>query len=129
MTYLTTASPVGVLCADGIYKLPPFGVPAILPNQAMYSMVKDICEKFTISGLPVVVGKGEIPMSMGDVAGAMGGVISAKVMGPAKATNASSKMFLNGEPVVRNTDPCTNNDNNGNGTQLGPSQTKFQVMS
>lgn len=129
MTFATTQSSVQSMGPAGIYKMPPFGIPAPLPNTAMYMMAKDLGQKLSVVGNPVVVMPGEIPMSMGDSAGAMGGVVSGKTMGAAKATKGSNKLFVGGKQVIRQSDMNTHNDMNIVGMTLGPAQTKLMVSS
>ena len=127
MTFATTQSPVQTLGAAGVYKMPPYGTPAPQPNSALYTQAKDIGQKLTIAGNPVVVMPGEIPMSTGDSAGSMGGAVSGKTMGAAKATKGSDKLFVGGKQVVLQSAMNTHNDLNTVGMTLGPAQTKLIV--
>jgi len=129
MSFATTQASNQTMGPAGVYKMPPFGIPAPQPNQAMYSLATDVFNKLTIVSLPAVTMKGTIPMSLADAAGSMGGVVSGKIMGPANAVKGSAKLFMGGKECVRNIDPNTHNDKNIVGMTLAPSQTKVQVLS
>jgi hypothetical protein len=71
-----------------------------------------------------------VPMTSGDSLGVLGGVSSSTVMGPARNTNGSAKVFTGGMPITRMLDSSMHNSTNApGGMNLAPSQTKVLVMS
>jgi hypothetical protein len=112
----------------------PF-VPIPYPNIAMPADASGgtVSSKVKIEGKEVCTTKTEITMSSGDEGGtAGGGMISSKFKGPAKYKKGSSKVSVEGNPVVHLTSMIGQNDS-GNpnmpaGNQVAPSQTKVTVM-
>lgn len=71
-----------------------------------------------------------IPMSMGDNAGAIGGVASGMMMGPARNIMGSVKVFTGGLPATKMLSPTMQNMTNApGGMTLAPSQVKILIMS
>jgi len=61
-----------------------------------------------LSGEPAfVLGQSNVPTCMGDMAGALGGVVSGVVGGKIEAIQGSPDVLAGGNPVVRSGDPCT----------------------
>ena len=120
-----------------VCKTPTPGGPAPLPyaniampNQANGSTTS---QKVKIVGKNACTTKTEISMSSGDEAGsAGGGVVSSKFKGPALYKKGSSKVSVEGSPIVHLTSMVAlNGGSNANfpaGTQVAPSQTKVTVM-
>ena len=69
-------------------------------------------------------------MSMGDNAGALGGVMSGMMMGPARNMMGSVKVFTGGMPATKMLSPTIQNMTNApGGMTLAPSQVKVIIMS
>lgn len=127
--YAMTSTSVSAFCT-GIYKLPPYGTPAPLPNMALCLMGIDIFQKVSIEGAMVWSAPGSIPMSSGDEAsaGAGGGIVSGRVKGESKALLSSTKVFFGGKGAVPFTSPIMHNANNmAFGSISGPPQCKVVI--
>nr|WP_321465993.1 DUF4150 domain-containing protein [uncultured Desulfobulbus sp.] len=71
-----------------------------------------------------------VPMSMGDNAGVVGGVASGMMMGQARTTMGSVKVFTGGMPSSKWLSPALQNMTNcPTGMTLVPSQFKVMIMS
>src|SRR4030042_7193200 len=112
----------------------PF-VPTPFPNLAMPNQAKGstASKKVKILNKKVLTTKTEISMSSGNEAGtAGGGMISSKIKGPAKYKKGSSKVKVEGSPIVHLTSMIgqngSANHNMPAGVQVAPSQTKVLVM-
>jgi hypothetical protein len=71
-----------------------------------------------------------VPMSMGDNAGAIGGVMSGMMMGPARSIMGSVKVMTGGLPATKMLSPAMQNMTNApTGMTLAPSQVKVLIMS
>jgi hypothetical protein len=71
-----------------------------------------------------------IPTSMGDTTGVAGGVASGLIMGPARNTKCSVKVFTGGMPATRWLDNTLQNSTNvPGGMTLVPGQFKVMIMS
>ena len=113
----------------------PSPIPIPYPNIAMLTQAKgSTCsKKVKILNKKAATTKTEISMSSGDEAGnAGGGVVSNKFKGPAKFKKGSSKVKVEGSPIVHLTSMVgMNGGSNANypaGVQVAPSQTKVTVM-
>ena len=126
------------LGAPDVVKVPappaPF-VPTPFPNIAMCNQANGgtCSSKVKILGKEVLTTKTEISMSSGDEAGtAGGGMVSSKIKGPALYKKGSSKVKVEGAPMVHLTSMVAHNGgSNANappGQQVAPSQTKVTVM-
>lgn len=111
----------------------PF-VPTPFPNTAELTQAKGgtCSSKVKILGKEVCTTKTEISMSSGDEAGtAGGGMVSSKIKGPALFKKGSSKVKVEGAPMVHLTSMVAlNGGSNANtppGNQVAPSQTKVTV--
>ena len=112
----------------------PFA-PAPFPNMADPAQANgSTCSsKVKILNKEVCTTKTEISMTSGDEAGtAGGGMVSAKIKGPALYKKGSSKVKVEGAPMVHLMSMIAQNGgSNANmpaGTQVAPSQTKVTVM-
>lgn len=110
-------------------------VPLPYPNIAMANQAKgsSCSSKVKIVNKKACTTKTEISMSSGDEAGsAGGGVVSSKMKGPALYKKGSSKVKIEGAPLVHLTSMVAlNGGSNANappGFQIAPSQTKVMVM-
>lgn len=126
-------------CFPDVCKTPappsPSPVPVPYPNIAMLTQAKGstLSKKVKILNKKTATTKTEISMSSGDEAGcAGGGVVCSKFKGPAKFKKGSSKVKVEGSPIVHLTSMIgmngVANHNNPAGTQVAPSQTKVKVM-
>jgi uncharacterized Zn-binding protein involved in type VI secretion len=105
-------------------------VPVPYPNIAMVAQASKTSTKVKFGGKAVVTTKSEVPRSMGDEAGTVGGVISNVNMNKVTFKKGSSKVKIQGQPCVYHTAMTAHNGANANfpaGSQLAPSQTKVLV--
>jgi hypothetical protein len=68
-----------------------------------------------------------IPMSNGDNAGTLGGVVSNRFMGQARHTAGATSVLVGGKPATRLTSPTTQNNGNAVGVRIAPSQRKVVI--
>ena len=108
-------------------------VPIPYPNIAMLTQASGgtLSSKVKIAGDKAATQDTEITMSSGDEAGSVGGVVSNKMKGPAKFTQGSSKVKIEGKgaaylgAMVGQND--ASNSNMPAGHQVAPSQVKVIV--
>ncbi|WPL16410.1 hypothetical protein Thiowin_01364 [Thiorhodovibrio winogradskyi] len=115
-----------------VCKVPTPGgpVPTPLPNTAQMALALPGANKVLITGAPAVNKKCKISLSEGDEPGVAMGVQSNTIKGPAKFTNGSAKVRIEGSPAQRMGDPTSQNKDNAQlGNVLAPSQTKVMIMS
>lgn len=93
-------------------------VPIPYPNIGLLGDATKTSEKVTIGGEPVILESSEIPTTMGDEAGSIGGVMSGKIKGKVTFASYSSKVMVEGKAVVRVGDTTQQNDNNSIGTVI-----------
>lgn len=109
-------------------------VPIPYPNIAMLAQSNSgtCSSRVKFCNGKVVLKKTQITMSSGDEAGTAGGGVKSNMFkGPCKFKKGSSKVKVEGQPVVYVTCLISHNGNNANmpaGTQIAPSQTKVKVM-
>lgn len=108
----------------------PSPVPVPYPNIGMVAQAKKTSTKVKIAGKPAVTKKSEMPRSQGDEAGTLGGVVSNQNMSKITYKKGSSKVKIQGHPLVHHLAPTGQNGMNANvpGAQVAPSQTKVLVM-
>lgn len=109
----------------------PIPTPIPYPNTAMLPMaLPPTCSmKQFISMMPAHNMATTVPMSMGDNAGAIGGVMSGMMMGPARSMMGSMKVFTGGLPATKMLSPALQNMTNApTGMTLAPSQVKVLIM-
>jgi hypothetical protein len=87
-------------------------VPIPYPNIAMSSDLAKGSKKVKINGVPACLKGSNFSKSMGDQAGALGGVISGKTSGMAEPTTYSFDVKIEGKNVVRNLDLFQSNQKN-----------------
>ncbi len=107
-------------------------VPIPYPNTAQMPMAVPPTAnmKHLISMMPAHNMGTMIPMSMGDNAGVMGGVMSGIFMGPSRSLMGSVKVFTGGMPSTKWLGPAMQNMTNcPAGMTLVPSQFKVMIMS
>jgi hypothetical protein len=116
-------------CFPDLCKTPPAGVPVPYPNIALGCTAVGFVPHVLFQGAPAHSLATTIPMTTGDEAGAMLGATSQLIKAPCRHTVGSAKMILAGMPAVRMTSASTQNNNNGFGARVAPSQVKVMVMS
>lgn len=89
-------------------------VPVPYPNIAQLSQATGTSTRVNVGGSAIILQSSEIKQSTGDEAGSAG-----PIKGPTSFTSGSSKVHVNGKPVVRMTDPTSQNGGNATGTVLG----------
>lgn len=107
-------------------------VPVPYPNTAQLPMALPPTAnmKHLISMMPAHNIGTVIPMSMGDNAGVVGGVASGMMMGPARNTMGSTKVFTGGMPSTKAFSPALQNSTNcPAGMTMVPSQFKVMILS
>jgi len=111
----------------------PVVVPIPYPNIAQGASANPgtAVQKVLISGAPAHTILTEIPMSNGDDAGVIGGVMSGTIMGPSKHLTGANKVLIGGMPATKMTDPTGQNGTSFNvqGSTIVPSQTKVMINS
>jgi hypothetical protein len=110
----------------------PSPLPIPYPNIAQLpaALPPTTCLKVLISFMPAHHLGTSIPMSNGDEAGVLGGVVSNIFMGPARNLMGSVKVLNDGLPATRMLDPAMQNLTNvPSGRTLVPSQFKVMIMS
>lgn len=111
---------------------PPVGMlPIPYPNIATRTMALPPTTSFKhlITFMPSHNMATTIPTSMGDNAGALGGVASQIMMGPARNTKCSTKVITGGMPATRFLDTTMQNLTNTTGMTLVPGQFKVLYLS
>ncbi len=118
------------VCLTPAPPAPPIPIP--YPNTAQLPMAvpPTASLKHLISMMPAHNMGTTIPMSMGDNAGVAGGVMSGMMMGPARNTLGSTKVFSGGMPQTKWLSTAMQNSTNcPGGMTLVPSQFKVLIMS
>lgn len=118
------------VCLTPAPPAPPVPIP--YPNTAQLPMAlpPTASLKHLISMMPAHNMGTTIPMSMGDNAGVVGGVMSGMMMGPARNTLGSTKVFSGGMPQTKwLSNALQNSTNCPGGMTLVPSQFKVLIMS
>jgi len=113
---------------------PPVGmVPIPYPNMAQLAVALPVtaCLKVLISGGFAHNLLTTIPVSNGDEAGVLGGVVSQVFIGPSKHLMGSTSVLYGGMPATRSFVDMTGQNGmapNAMGTTLVPSQFKVMIM-
>jgi hypothetical protein len=107
-------------------------IPTPFPNTAqLQQAIPPTCaQKVLIQNQPVATMKTKIPMTSGDEAGSLGGIMSGMIKGPARFTKGSTKVKAEGQPVIFQTCMSAHNGVNANapmGVQTTPSQNKVKL--
>src|SRR5262245_22115428 len=117
-----------------VCKTPPTAIPTPYVNQAMLTQIKGgtASSKVKILNKKTATTKTEIAMSSGDEGGtAGGGIVSSRFKGPAKFKKGSSKVKVEGSPIVHLISMIGQNGvanaNHPAGYQVQPSQSKVRV--
>jgi hypothetical protein len=117
------------VCKTPAPPAPPIPIP--YPNIAQLAQANGCTTKVKIGNKAVLTKSSKIPMSSGDEAGSLGGLISGKIKGEAKPKKTSAKIKAEGKAVVYHTCIFGQNGSNANvpaGIHVAPSQTKIIVM-
>lgn len=108
-------------------------VPIPYPNIAQGATANPgtVAKKVLISGAPAHTLQTTIPMSNGDNAGVVGGVMSGMIMGPCRHLMGATNVLIGGNPATKMTDPTGQNGSSQNvpGSTIAPAQTKVMIMS
>jgi len=107
-------------------------IPIPYPNFAMCNLAQGgtVSREVKICSKEVLTKKSIIAQTSGDEAGVNNGVVSGTVMGEAKFLTYSSKVYIEGQPIVYQGCQTAHNGNNANcpvGTHMAPSQTKVMI--
>lgn len=116
------------VCKTPAPPAPPIPIP--YPNTAMLNQATKTSRKVKIMKKEAVTIKSEVPRTMGDEAGVAGGVVSGSNMDKMIPKKGSSKVKVEGLPLVYLTSMTGHNGVNANapvGLQVAPSQIKVIV--
>lgn len=105
-------------------------VPIPYPNISQPMLAINTSLKVFVQMMPAVTMKSQIPISNGDEAGSVGGVVSNVFIGPTSFSKGSSKVIVEGMPWVNLTSMTRQNGtapNNPAGTVVAPSQAKVLI--
>jgi len=106
----------------------PSPIPVPYPNIAMGPMAIPNCPTVLIMGGPVHNMATTIPMTNGDNAGVLMGVVSQTVTGPSRHITGAFTVLLKGTPCTRMTSLSVQNRCNIVGMRIVPSQFKVLVL-
>lgn len=110
----------------------PSPVPTPFPNTAQCRDAQRTVDTVLVQNKEVVVESSVIPMSSGDEAGTLGGVVSGTFIGCVKFKTASAKVYAKGKRVVLLGAVTAHNGDNANmpaGQHVSPSQEKVSAGS
>ena len=116
------------VCLTPAPPAPPIPIP--YPNIAMLPQATKTSLKVRIVQKQAATEKTEIPSSSGDEAGTNKGTMSGMNMGKMVFKKGSSKVMVEGAPLVHLTSMSAHNGSNANapaGNQVAPSQSKVLV--
>ena len=128
MTVMTFSTGMSMGMPD-VCKTPPLAIPAPFPNMANNAMAVPGYFTIMILGLPELNTASMHPITNGDEAGTMGGVVSQVFCGMARPMLGSMVYNVGGMPSWRVTAPTTQNMMNCPGFTSVPSQTIKIVLS
>lgn len=121
----------GLLLSPDDICLTPAGpdiVPVPYPNTGRPELAEPVCETVLICGMPALNKSSTIELTDGDEAGVSGGVVSGRIMGPARFIDGSVNVMLQGFPAVCLADPTRQNGDNCLGSCVTPSQVVVDIM-
>ena len=84
-------------------------IPTPFPNIAQLNMAMDTTTTVLFENMPVLVEMSETPISSGDEAGVLGGVVSNVFIGPMVCKKGSSKVKAQGKGVMMLTGKTSHN--------------------
>jgi len=102
----------GILTTSDTCLTPPYCVPISYTNIAKSQDAAKTAKSVTINGNPACVLTSNFAVSQGDAPGACGGIVSGTVQGMAEFITFSNDIFIEGIPVVRQTDKMVSNNKN-----------------
>jgi len=102
----------GILTTVDICNTPPFCQSVTYTNIAKSSDAAKTASSVKINGNPACVLTSNFAVSSGDEAGTCGGTISGTIKGMAEFITFSNDIFIEGVPVVRQTDKMISNNKN-----------------
>ena len=111
---------------------PPIPIPYPNIGMMMQAVPPSCSKKVMIMNQPIIVLMSTISMTSGDEAGANMGVMSGMIKGPVSFKKGSSKVMVEGQPVVMHLGPAAQNGASANapgGTIVAPSQAKVILKS
>ncbi|MCY4305514.1 MAG: DUF4150 domain-containing protein [Aestuariivita sp.] len=117
------------IAVPDICKVPPFAVPAPFPNNGLNATVVPTYYTIMINTQPELNIGACYAVTLGDEAGAMGGVVSSTISGIGRPMLGSVVYFVGGMPSWRVTALTIQNMINAPGTTMVPSQTIKTVLS
>ncbi|MCL4460335.1 MAG: DUF4150 domain-containing protein [Nitrospirae bacterium] len=106
----------------------PVVVPVPYPNIAMGPMAVPPIPNILFGGAPAQNLMAEIPLTQGDDAGVLGGVLSSTEMGTSRCLDGASTVLLGGAPATRLTSTTLQNGVNAPGVCLVPSQVTVLLL-
>lgn len=109
-------------------KTPPYATPVAYPNIGTLAQSVGFSTKVTFSAKPALMLTSQMPMSSGDEAGTLGGVVSGTFMGPVQFSQGSSKVMVEGKPCEMLTAMTRHNQSNTIGQVAVLSQESVLVM-
>jgi hypothetical protein len=118
--------------APDVCKTPaaPSPIPVPYPNMAQVMQAAKTSTKVKIVAKEACSVKTEVPRTMGDEAGTLGGVVSGMNMDKMTYKKGSAKVLVEGQGITHLTSMTGHNGMSANapaGTQVAPSQTKVIV--
>jgi hypothetical protein len=105
----------------------PVVVPIPYPNIGMLPTGVSTTTTVLVMNMPALTQGSKLPMSQGDEAGSVGGVVSGMIMGEVSFLTASSKVSFQGQKVIVLTATTAHNGSSANapmGVLVAPSQAK-----
>lgn len=125
---INSSSPMNIsLCVPNVFIIPPpINSPIIIPNIAQGCMATGVSLTVLFNSFPGHNIATTVPLTMGDFPGiAMGGgVKSGTAFSTCKHIKSSAKIFIENKPVTRFSDTTSQNNMNGVGSTISPSQSK-----
>lgn len=125
-------SPAMSMAFPDVCKTPvgPAVVPIPYPNISLANMAVPTQTKVLLMGMPGHNLTTQTPLSNGDNAGVLMGVVSSLVMGPKATAMGSTNLFLGSAPAIKLTSPSKQNGMSPNvpGVTITPSQVKLMCM-
>ena len=118
------------LAFPDVCKTPPFAIPIPYPNIALsMTAIPTVFNQF-IMGMPAHNLMTMDAVSLGDMVGVMGGVVSQIIAGPSRHIMGSTNVFCGPAPATKMLDPTAQNGlaPNAVGAMLSPSQPKVMYM-
>ncbi|MEW6122665.1 MAG: DUF4150 domain-containing protein [Pseudomonadota bacterium] len=125
-------SPAMSMAFPDVCKTPvgPAVVPIPYPNISLANTAVPTQTKVLLMGMPAHNLSTQTPLSNGDNAGVLMGVVSSLVMGPKASAMGSTNLMIGGAPAIKLTSPSKQNGMSPNvpGVTITPSQVKLMAM-